>query len=384
MDENPVADNVNDFQLRYVGPRFEGTRLPVDVLGDLPAFRDLIVAFVKKGWYARHTDKVRLPKGFDQSLTFDLVRLTNGSAVPNLNWNRSRAQACLPGVLGQLDDLMASSFNQFIRLVDSAEDESVAYALTSQQIRALNKLGSGLRDDERIEFLNTTGARGEVVYLNNERRKRLITRIKGTYETRVEGIGILVQAKIAPKSTHGNIVISTEKYGDLDVPRERSAVTDEFGPYLGSEIQYDLQIEVDHNDVVRNVVDVHDIGVIDLEHSAELMRCRDRIKQLGELSAGWNDGEGVQISQVAQENALRLLAKRSGGCHLFKIFPTDEGGISFELESSGWDYTVEFMSDGKIEMFGIELDGEGTLDPVKYTEVDQNFLADFDKRIGAQ
>ena len=153
MSENPVPDNVNDFQLRYVGPRFEGTRLPVDVLSDLPAFRDLIVSFVKKGWHAQHADKVRLPKGFDRSLTFDLVRLTDGSAVPNLNWNRSRAQAYLPGMVDQLDDLMASSFSQFIHLVDGAEDGGTAPALTAQQIRALNKLGSGLRDDERISCL---------------------------------------------------------------------------------------------------------------------------------------------------------------------------------------------------------------------------------------
>ncbi|MDQ2822767.1 MAG: hypothetical protein M3Y65_20710 [Pseudomonadota bacterium] len=383
MNENQAPDNVNDFQLRYVGPRFEGTRLPVEVLSDLPAFRELIVSFVKAGWYAEHADKVRLPKGFDQSLTFDLVGLTNGSAVPNLNWNRSRAQAYLPGMVDQLEHLMASSFNQLVHLVDTAEDDGATPALTAQQVRALNKLGSGLRDDERIEFLNTTSSKGAVVYLDNEKRKRLMTRIKGTYETRVEGIGVLVQAKIVPTSQLGSVVISVEKYGDVEINREKSIVVEEFAPYLTSEVQYDLQIEVDHNDLIRNVVHVHDIGVIDPGHSGDLLICRDRIKQLGDLPGGWNEGDGIKITQPAIDNAGRLLAKRSSVCHLFKIFPTEEGGISFELESSGWDYTIEFLENGKIQMFGIEIDGDATLRPVEYEEIEKIFLDDFDKRIGA-
>jgi len=382
MSEDAIPDNVNNFQLRYVGRRFEGTRLPVEVLSDLPAFRDLIVSFVKKGWYAGHADKARLPKGFDRSLTFDLVGLTNGSAVPNLNWNRDRAQSYLPGMVGQLDDLMSSSFHQVMNLVESAEDESAFPTLTTQQIRALNKLGSGLLDDERIEFLNTTGSKGTVVYLDNERRKRLITRIKGTYETRVEGIGVLVQAKIVPTSLIGNIVISIPKFGDVEVSREKNIVTEEFAPFLGSEVQYDLQIEVDHNDLVRNVVYVHDVGVIDPNQSPEYLRCRERIKQIGDLPAGWNDGDGLRISHIAIENAVRFVVKRPDNCGLFRVFPTEECGISFEFEAAGWDYTVEFLADGKIEMFGVELVGDSVLEPREYVELGDDFLKDFDKQIG--
>jgi hypothetical protein len=38
------------FRLRYVGARFKGKRLPVEVLSDLAAFRDPVVAFAKAEW----------------------------------------------------------------------------------------------------------------------------------------------------------------------------------------------------------------------------------------------------------------------------------------------------------------------------------------------
>ena len=61
------------FRLRYVGTRFEGKRLPVDVLTDLPALGELVVAFAKSEWRRLNEDRKRVPRGFDASLAFDLV-----------------------------------------------------------------------------------------------------------------------------------------------------------------------------------------------------------------------------------------------------------------------------------------------------------------------
>ena len=85
------------FKLRYVGARFTGARLPVNVLPDLQAFRDLLVSFAKDEWKTLHPDRKRVPKGFDASISFDLTIIEDGSAVPNIVWSRDIAQANLPG-----------------------------------------------------------------------------------------------------------------------------------------------------------------------------------------------------------------------------------------------------------------------------------------------
>jgi hypothetical protein len=105
--ENGPGESMTDetFKLRYVGQRFHDARLPVDVLSDLPAFRDLLVAFAKDRWRALNSDRRRVPKGFDKSLSFDLVGIEEGSAVPALNWNRGSAQDLLPGFVDELQHM---------------------------------------------------------------------------------------------------------------------------------------------------------------------------------------------------------------------------------------------------------------------------------------
>src|SRR6266700_2842429 len=97
-------DNEDDLsiQLRYVGQRFEGNRLPLDVLGDLPAFRDLLVAYAKDEWKRVNPDRQRVPKGFESSLSFSLTKIEPGSAMPAIQWDRSEAQQNLPEIMPQL------------------------------------------------------------------------------------------------------------------------------------------------------------------------------------------------------------------------------------------------------------------------------------------
>jgi len=372
-----MTDNVTNFQLRYVGERFNGARLPVDVLGDLPAFRDLIISFVKESWRLRFSQRRRLPKGFDRNLTFDLVRITEGSAIPNLNWNRSLAQAHLPGVIDELDQFVSSSFEKFVELIDCAEDFRPVQVLSPQQIRALNRLGAGLRDDERIEFLGTNSKSGGVIYLDIPRRRKILTRIRETYETRIDGIGTLVETRADGYA--GHLVISTEDHGYVRIDLDADEVADNFAPYLQSEIQYDLQVEVDSKDQVRAILEIHDIGLIDEEYSAALIRCFDRLEELSKLSDGWLDGEGIAIAEPALVNARRLLVKRKNLCGVFRLYPNDSGNILIEFENSGWGYTIEFRADSKIEMFAVELKGVGVMEPTEYLSVGHQFLSDFDK-----
>jgi hypothetical protein len=125
------------FLLRYVGARFEGHRLPLDVLPDLSAFRDLLVSYVKTEWRVAHAERERLPKGFEKSIAFDLVGIEDGSAVPQLEWDRDTAQLLLPDFKDELEMLVDKAYAKVLGLIDGASSAVGTVELTSENIRAL-------------------------------------------------------------------------------------------------------------------------------------------------------------------------------------------------------------------------------------------------------
>lgn len=368
------------FRLRYVGKRFDGARLPLDVLSDLPAFRDLLVAYAKQEWRSANADRQRVPKGFDKSLSFDLVAIEKGSAVPALSWDEDAAQTYLPGFASELGDIVAESYQDVITLIDDAGRDVFPKALDPEHVRALNRLGAGLHDDERIEFVGSKGVNGNVVFLDFARRKRLITKVRETYESRHDGIGTLVGVYAPPEASSG-ISIHTVELGliDLKIEPERVKV---FDGNIGSVVQFDLQIERDNNDAYRGVVTVHGVDLVDPEIVAELARCHQRLNDIAALPAGWSDGQGAPLSIAATTAARVFLDKRPMLCADFRIYPTLEGGVLFELESNDWDLSVEFLPAGNVEVFGIELEGEGELEPVVFDGANPAFIEFFNARVG--
>ncbi len=368
-----MAEEHKTFQLRYVGARFDGGRLPLDVLSDLHAFRDLLVSYAKENWRAFNSARRRLPKGFDKSISFDLIAIDEGSAMPKLDWSREMLQATLPGFADELGELVDRSYGQLIAMVDGAANDDFPRALSSEQIRALNNFGSALRDDERIEFVGKTGQDGNIVYLNTARRRALITRVRETYEVRFESSGRLVG-----QHEDGRIAVMTEDYGELSIPVEPERVTVEFDGNIGAVVQFSLQIELDSANALRRVVEVFGVDLIDDALADDLARCRDRVEALGHLAAGWHDGEGRLIDPRALDAANSLLSRRPHLATAYHIYPTTSGGVLFEFDSDGWDLSVEFTPEGALELFGVREDGPGEISPESFESLDQRFLVAFD------
>lgn len=370
-----MPDN-QDFRLKYVGARFNGGRLPLDVLSDLPAFRDLLVAFAKDGWREANAKRKRVPKGFDKSIALDLVAIEDGSAVPLLKWNRNVAQANLPGFSDRLEEIVTKSFGEIIELINLAGTGRFPESLSVDHIRALNKLGSGLRDDERIEFPGTESADGNVVYLDAYRRRELITHVKETYQRRYESIGRLVT-----NNAEGSITVQTEDFGAITLPVDPDEVKATYDGNLNADVQFDIQIELDHHERYRSVVDVFDVALIDAQIGADLMRCRARLNELSALMPGWHNGTGKGVTSEAIDAANRFLSRRPGLAGVYRIYPTEEGGVLFEFDSTTWDLSVEFAPDGGVELYGVQIEGMDELEPVGFPAANEEFMALFDARV---
>ena len=324
------------FRLRYVGARFARHHLPVDVLSDLPAFRDLLVAYVKAGWREKHPDRMRLPRGFIRGLQFDLVDIEDGSAVPALEWDSGNAQLQLPDMKDELAVLLDDASRRVASLFGGASSADGPKGLSPDELYALNRFGNSLREDERIEFLGHEDADGKIIYLDAYRRKRLITYERGTYPVRFDSVGRLLGSVIDAGESSGRITINTEEHGTFTLPVSPGRAADEFDGKMRNDVQFRLIIELDEHDAFRGVVDVLEIELIDDQVLADMDRCRDRIAALTSLTDGWHDGAGRAPTLAAVSAAQALLTRNPGMTSRYRIFPTDAGGILFEFTQAGW------------------------------------------------
>ena len=377
-----MTSDTRTFLLRYVGARFNRHRLPLDVLPDLSAFRDLLVSYVKAEWRATHERRIRLPRGFEKSIAFDLAGIGDGSAVPKLEWNRHTAQLLLPDFKDELEGLVEHAYTEVIKLIDGAAENIPSAGLLPESIRALNRFGSGLLEDEKIEFLESQGKDGNVVFLDSYRRKRLITRGRDSYEARFEATGKLLGSEKDADGNNGLIVVNTEQHGTIRIPVAPERVKDEFDGSIDEDVQFRLLIELDNKDVYRRVVDVFDVDLIDAALEANLERCRMRIQSIASLKDGWHDGDGKGVTQRAVAAADRLLSARPRLAESYHIYPSDAGGVLYEFVHSGWDYSVEIGPNGDIEIYGVQVDGPGDLDTKIFPSMDEDALKFLDSLTG--
>ena len=371
-------DKGKTFEIRYVGSRFEGGRLPLEVLSDLSAFRELLLSFAKEKWRASNAGRQRLPRGFDQSFTYDLIGISNGSAVAQLDLRPRPGQGSLPGI-SQFEQLATASYNEILAHIDAAGNDHFSPDLSSEQVSALNRLGSGLNDHERMEFQGSCGLDGNVIFLDRHRRKRLITPGRGGYELRFDGFGELVGLH-----REGYISVETEKYGELEIKIEPDRVRDEFNisGSIGSPVQFSLLIELDSKDKYKFLKEVYEVELIDPERSDSVMNCMEKLTELRQLEDGWLDGSGVRPTEEAISSVVLFLNERPDLASKFRLYPMEDGGVSIEFEHDGWGLSLEFGPNGNVEIFGVEVDGPGEFEPTKFERVDEPFLKEFDKRTG--
>lgn len=371
MDE----DDHKSISLRYVGRRFDGARLPLDVLGDLPALRDLIAAFAKQEFRLKHKERIRVPRGFDKSISFVLTEIKDGSAMPVLAWDREIAQQSLPSIGDEMEDIVGRAFDRIAKIFDDASNDRYPIALTQDAILALSKLGANIQDGERIEFIGTTGVDGNVVTLDSFRRKNLLTRVRETYTTEFEDVGILEGVDTSDNS----IKIRTERFGVLRLALDAVSMPAlQFDGNLHAPVEFSLSVALDAHDDFRAIESVHSVDVV-RPYDQDVMRCVNRLQELSKIEKGWlGEQHGERLVHLAGMRATQLIFMRANLAKLFRIFPTEDGGVSLEFDKDGWSFAVEVMPDGSLEIDGSSADGK-SFEAKRFDGYSKEFFEEFDK-----
>lgn len=370
-----MDDESKSFSLRYVGRRFSNARLPLDVLSDLPALRDLIAALAKQEFRQKNPDRQRVPQGFDKAISFALIEIEDGSAIPKLSLENEVAQQSLPNIGDEMEEIVSRAFKRVARIYDDASRDVFPQALPQDAIRALSKLGAKIQDGERIEFQGQLGQDGNVVSLDSYRRKNLLTRVRETYTKEFEGVGSLTGID----ATHNAVQVQTEQYGELRLSLEGvSLPVEQFDGNLFSLVEFSISIALDAHDEFKAVEDVYSVDLV-RPYDDAVMKCVRRLQELSKIEKGWlGEGQGEQLVHLAGMRATQLIFMRADLANLFRIFPTEDGGISLEFDKDGWSFAVEIMPDGSMEIDGSSEDG-GVFEVQSFGEFSEEFFNAFDE-----
>ena len=132
--------------LRFDGERFANHALDVDCVGELAAYKRLVMECAKELWRRAHPDYERLPKGFEEKLTLQFAEEIPGSAVVPL---RRVVMQDQPPI--DFDD----EFDQAAALSDGAiaaanEDELLPSAPPRNVIPLFRDFGRSLGESETL------------------------------------------------------------------------------------------------------------------------------------------------------------------------------------------------------------------------------------------
>lgn len=168
----------------FRGKRFEDHGLDLDVLPDLYAYKELLVATAKELWKRHHPDRQRLPKNFEDSLCLKFFNLQEGSvAVPIFRQVDTSSQPELwqPEQPDELDEAVLLVTDA----VCAAEaDQPVPEAFPKNIIPLFDGYGRTLGEDESFE-LQPHGSEKKAAY-SRESRGRLLDFCSAGYEDRVD------------------------------------------------------------------------------------------------------------------------------------------------------------------------------------------------------
>lgn len=176
--------------LRFDGERFADHALDIDCVGELTAYKRLVMECAKELWRRAHPDYERLPKGFEEKLTLRFSEVIPGSAVVPLRRVVEQEQSLL-----DFDD----EFDRAAALIDEAiaaadADELLPVALPRNVIPLFRDFGRSLRDSETL-FVQSRHRATAAPY-TAKARLRLADWTEATYEDVVDAIGEVNMANV--------------------------------------------------------------------------------------------------------------------------------------------------------------------------------------------
>lgn len=321
----------------YRGARFDDHSLPLDLLEDLSAYRDLVVEVARSLFRRRHPTRKRLPKNFAHKFVLALRGIDEGSAAPRIERVFPSGQTWLRGAVDVFDearDVISQCFQ-------AANDNRVVPELFPRELLwRFNTIGQNLRSDESIEWRSPDTEQGP--RFDHEIRKRLILSSSTTYQQAISVVGRVVahdeeRRRFDVRLRDGQRISATFDAELLSTVRSVLAASDPV-------VQLSGVGEFDSSDRLKAVARTYELVLVSNEVDPDIDA---RIEELRQLDNGWFDGQGIAPTGAGLDQLTEVLAQlvRTEGVRAPYLYPTPEGEVRAEWSFDQFEVSAEFAYD---------------------------------------
>ena len=314
---------------RLTGARFEGGAIPLDMLNELPALGEMIVAVAKWRYLQDHPDRKRTPQGFAESASLRLTGIEEGSAIPVIELAFTAPSSPnapqLPGIPGAYGKYFEEARDLIINDIGTAEhSEEGTYGLPDEYLRYFDRFGRRLHEGESIDFdsKNSDGA----ARLTKASRRKLIRASQISEFTEEVSIRGSIPEMDQDRMSFELQPLEGRKITGAIVEQHRDIILEAFNRYKADAKllikgigKYDRQERLVRIDPVEDIVALDPLDIL------------SRLDEFRTLKDGWYEGVG----RAPRSEGLNWLATQfeqhyPADLPLPYLYPTPEGGVRAE------------------------------------------------------
>lgn len=345
----PIDDNI--FLAPVLrGRRFDGHTVPVEVLADLAAYKDLVIEVARSLYLSGNPDRKRVPKGFEDSFRLTLKQIDRGSAVPVLVIEQDEdepVQQVLDGVArndGALPWYYSARdmISECVKEVDAGRRPPERFP--RNLLTSFNAFGRNLLADESIELAPNRQTAG--VRYNPDVRRKLVLLESKNYEKPLTLVG-----NVTKVDTDNVTLILRTSAGSITAsyPVLMEGVIIEALKNHANDVRLSGMGLYDSSERLLRVTDITHVVQLDDAVSESSSDILARLKAMGDLEDGWLDGEGIKPELRTIKNASEVLLGivDREGLPAPVVFPTPDGGIQAEWQGTPWSVEVRFLLGGQ-------------------------------------
>ena len=365
-------------RFRFAGGRFDSHTIPLEVLPDLAAYRKLVVEVAKMLFRRRMGERVRVPKGFEDSFQIGLAHIEGGSSavayMPRLCPVTSQQPLKFAANHTAFDPSTYPDFDDARDYIDDLIDSvgstgSVPPEFPVELAGLFNSFGQSLHEDEFIE-LGFGGAKA--VRYDTFIRKKIVLSRETTYENAVDALfelngGVVAQGAIHVLDVNGGS-FDFQPSTEFEFKKAYNRASENVR-LVGSGLY-------DKNERLRRLLSVN---VIYSEGGAT-QPFESRLEEIRATPAGWYDDENPAPSTAAIEAMRCLLVDVSmQPVPLPHLYPLPSGGIAAEWTIGAWEASAEVNETGsQVTLNAVNTDTSNHTDMVidlQSTELMYQFMA---------